>query len=84
MSTTWKVVIGVVIVVLIGTAAYFWSTEKASAPQDTAALPTGNSTTDDSLDKDMQSMDAQINAFTSDNAAIDSGLNDQQVEQDSL
>lgn len=85
MSTTWKVSSAVVIVALIALGIYLVTAHKAAAPAaDTATLPSGTASDDAALDKDMQSMDAQIQAFASDDASIDSGLNDQQVEQSSL
>ncbi len=47
-------------------------------------LPTGSSTADAALTADMSAIDAQINGFGSDNAGVNSGLTDQQVQQTSL
>jgi hypothetical protein len=84
MSTTAKVLIGIVVLVLIGAGIYYYTKTPAAAPANTAELPSGSDTSDAALDKDMQSMDAQMSAFSQDNASIDSGLNDQQVQQSSL
>lgn len=85
MSTTWKVVIGIIVIAAVAAGIYLATGHKVAAPtNESAALPSGSATDDASLDKDMQSMDAQINAFASDDTSIDSGLNDQEVQQSSL
>ena len=83
MSTTTKVLIAIAALAVIGAGIYYF-TRTAHAPSEGSALPSGGDTSDAALEKDMQSFDAEIDAFASDNASIDSGLNDKQVEQSSL
>ena len=90
----WVVII--VLVAVLATLGYWWyQSEYPSAgwmPQkasetgvaQTAVLPSGADTSDTSLDQDLGAIGTQISAFGSDNASVNAGLSDQQIEQSSL
>ena len=92
------ILIIIVALVVIG-GAYYWyqggampwgsepteygtDSESATAPSDT--LPTGSDASDNALDQDAAAISAQLDAFSSDNASVDAGLNDEQIEQAEL
>lgn len=92
-----KVIIALVVLAVLGAGAYYWYTDMRSAPATmtetatttpaTAAAPdtgltAGNS--DGELSQDAATIDSQISGFSSDNAAVNSGLNDQPVQQASI
>ena|SRR3989344_152463 len=87
----------VVALIVIGGAYYWyqggvlpWKAEpteygggvSATVPSDT--LPTGADASNNALDQDAAAIEAQLDAFASDNAGIDAGLNDVAGEQSSL
>lgn len=99
MTSTAKITILVLIVLALGAGVYYWTssqnTQTESIPEGTVleadanlgattTLPTGGSTSDASLDTDLSSIDAQLNAFSSDSAAVGTSLNDQAVTQSSI
>ena len=53
----------------------------ASSAQRASSLPSGSDTSDAALAQDASSINAQMQSFNSDNAAIDSGMNDKPVSQ---
>lgn len=91
MTTTAKVVLGIIIVILIALGAYYFSqqgpsgTMNGSPATETQTQGGAQSATnpsdasDAALIKDSAAIDAQINGFASDNATVDSGLNDKPV-----
>lgn len=99
MTRTAKIVILVLVVLALGAGTYYWVSTRGAEVEDTQAgtvlgadenpastttLPTGESTSDASLDTDLSSIDAQLSAFSSDSAAVGTSLNDQSVEQSSM
>jgi len=99
MTRTAKIVILALVVLALGAGTYYWmgrqnaqtnGTQEGTvlgtdeSPASTSTLPTGGSTSDASLDTDLSSIDAQLSAFSSDSAAVDTSLNDQSVEQSSI
>lgn len=97
MSNIAKIIL-IIIIVLAGGAYYWYSSgdmsgnkiedENSMAAAETVetsdTLPTGADASDATLEKDLVTVDAQMNAFASDNASVDSGVNDQSIEQSSL
>ena len=85
---------GVLVIALLAVGAYWAFMKRVQAPGTseaeraavpaTTTLPSGTSTADAALQQDTSAIDAQLNAFGSDNASIKSGLNDTQVPQSSL
>ena len=92
------ILIIIVALVVIG-GAYYWyqggtmpwgnepteygaDSESAAAPSDT--LPTGTDASDAALGQDAAAIEAQLDAFGSDNASVDAGLGDVAGEQSSL
>ena len=92
------ILIVIVALVVIG-GAYYWyqggampwgnepteygaDSERAAATSDT--LPTGSDASDNALDQDAAAIEAQLDAFDSDNASVDAGLGDVAGEQSSL
>ena len=71
--------LAVVVVVVAGYMVYQWQTGKnvesanvfSSEP---ATLPSGTSTTDDSLAQDAAAIDAELKGLDSDNASLDTSL----------
>ncbi len=55
------------------------TTQTTTTTTTTAAMPQGNS--DQAIEQDMTSANAQMNGFSSDSASIDQGMNDKPVEQ---
>ena len=99
MTRTAKITILVLVVLGAGIGAYYWMSSQSTQteniqggtvleadanPGATTTLPTGGSTSDASLDTDLSSIDAQLNAFGSDSAAVGTSLNDQAVVQSSI
>ncbi len=92
-----KIVLWVVIAAVILGGLYYWFTMRgnpASAPAATnttatttpqvaqgPTLPSGSDTSDAAIQQDLSSTDGDTNAFASDNASIDSGMNDKEVPQ---
>lgn len=83
MSTTLKTVLGIVILALVAAAIYFgmqWyqaskNTQGAAVfSSEPATLPSGTSTTDDSLAKDAAAIDAQLSGLDSDNASVSASV----------
>jgi hypothetical protein len=75
MSQTSKIVLGIAVVaVLLAGAYYYWHMHQgtaagsnSTAAADVTALPSGSSSTDASLAKDLASIDSQIQAVNKDN-----------------
>jgi hypothetical protein len=82
MSSTVKTVIGVVALIIVAAALYFgiaWYESKygvgsAVFSTEPVALPTGESTTDDSLAEDAASIDAELKALDADNASAEASI----------
>ncbi len=82
MSQTTKIAVAVLVLVALGAAGYFgytWYQSKNGGGQavfkeEPAALPSGTSTTDDSLQKDAAAIDAQLKGLDSDSASADAAL----------
>lgn len=90
MSSGMKWTVGIVVALAIAAGAYYCTVTKGSWMADdsavapTTTLPSGSDTSDDSLDQDSAALDAQLSAFSSDNASMDQGIGDESVEQSSL
>lgn len=72
MSQTTKLVLGIAVaVVVLGGAYYYWQqTHGPSSSEEqteVTTLPTGTDKSDNSLEKDLSSIDAQIQAVANDN-----------------
>ncbi len=81
------------VVVLAGIAGYIFLLPKAYAPESTTetfdlrssnTLPTGTDTSNEALSQDIQTIEAQLDAFESDNASIEASITDAPVEQGSI
>jgi len=94
MSIFFKI-ITFVIIVIVATGAYylFARQERAEAPSTETIvesssgpsnLPTGAETTNDALDEDLSSIDAQLSGLDADTANADQSFADQQVVQSEL
>lgn len=83
----------VIVVVIIGVAAYLMRSPAGMPPSpspemqpsdtmatdtNTTALPSGTSTSDASLNADLNSVDAQMSGFSSDESAANQGVSDEQ------
>jgi cytoskeletal protein RodZ len=108
MSTTLKIVLGVVVAVVVVGGIWWWvaASKTAEAPavsttqtqnmtptstaMNTSTPPApsnGVSATDSSnaaLQADLSNIDTQMNGFSSDNASVSQGMNDQPVQQSQL
>ncbi len=77
MSTTLKIVIGVVVVIILAGGGYwYWSSHQAqpaasvdASMNDDGTLPSGSDTSDASLDQDSAAIDAQMQGLDSDSAS---------------
>lgn len=82
MSQNTKLAMGLLVLVALGAAGYFgyaWYQGKNGGGQavfkeEPAALPSGTSTTDDSLEKDTAAIDAQLKGLDADTASADAAL----------
>jgi hypothetical protein len=82
MSSTVKIVIGVVALVVVAAALYFgiqWYEGKygegsAVFSTEPVVLPSGDSTTDDSLAEDAAAIDAELKALGDDSASVDASI----------
>lgn len=79
MTSTGKIVVGIIAVLIIAAGAYYWFSHTPSGMPGNAATSTetGNSASADSMNQDVSSIDAALNGLNSDNAEIDSSLNAQ-------
>jgi hypothetical protein len=88
MSGTTKAIIAVVVIALVAAGAYYWymngTPRNALTEESTNELPSGTDASDDGLEEDFAAIEAGMDAFVSDTAYIDAGLNDQPVEQESI
>lgn len=64
-----------------GTAS---STAESSTTPSASSLPSGSDSSDAALDMDLKALDAQIDAFASDDAAASDSLSDTPLPQESL
>ncbi len=78
MTTTSKVLIGVVVLAAVALVAVFAvRPHAASSPTGEAALPTSASdTSDDALAKDSAAIDAQLQGLDDDSATVDQGISE--------
>lgn len=85
MSTTLKTVLSGVILVLVAAGLFFgiqWYQGSKSADtsavfsNEPAALPSGTSTTDDSLAKDAAALDADLKALDADSASAEASIDE--------
>ena len=90
MSTTLKTVLGVIILALVAAGIYFGIQWNESGKSDTgtavfssepATLPSGTSTTDDSLAKDAAAIDAELKGLDVDNASADASISESATVQ---
>lgn len=95
MSTTGKVILWIVVAVIVVGGIWWWAaSQNSGAPAVTAtngggspvasttastSYPQGDS--DQSINQDMTSVNAQLNGLSSDNASITQSMNDQPVQQ---
>jgi outer membrane murein-binding lipoprotein Lpp len=78
MSKKSKIVLGCAgIAVLLLGGFYYWNSMRSVAPEnpEVSTLPTGENTSDDSLDTDLAAIDAQIQAVGSDTASANDSVN---------
>lgn len=73
MSKNSKIVLGVVALAIIALGAYYWhqnETAGNTAPnsEEVTTLPSGTNTSDSSIEQDLNSIDAQIQAARNDSA----------------
>jgi len=71
--------LAVVVVVVAGYMVYQWQIGKNAEPanvfsSEPATLPSGTSTTDDSLAQDAAAIDAELKGLESDNTSLDTSL----------
>ena len=87
MSQNAKILTGiaVVVVVLVGGALYMhsrnapgWAGSESGAAMtdDSGTLPSGSDTSDQGIDQDMQSINANLNASAQDSSAVDQSVSD--------
>lgn len=95
MSTTGKVILWIVVAVIVVGGIWWWAaSQNSGAPAVTATngggSPAASSTastsypqgdSDQSINQDMASVNAQLNGLSSDNASITQSMNDQPVQQ---
>ena len=103
MTTTGKVLVGIVVVLILAGGAYYWysSTHSAVNPtlqtatstdsmqgmqtqgstESASVLPSGSGTSDASLNQDTAAIDSQMTGLDSDNASVNSSVNDQPISQ---
>ncbi len=97
MSKTGKIILWVVVAAVVIGGIWWWVASQSSvaAPavtNENGSLPNSTQTTtattsypqgdsDQSIDQDMTSLDAQMNGLNSDNASITQSMNDQPVQQ---
>lgn len=90
MSTTLKTVLAIVILVVVAGGIYFgmqWYQGSKDAQgtavfsSEPAVLPTGDSSTDDSLAKDAASIDATLKALDVDSASAAASIKESQAVQ---
>lgn len=79
MSQTMKLVLGIVIAVMVLASGYLYWQHKmmqtsAGTPSEVTTLPSGNDTSDEALDKDLGSIDTQIQGVSSDNADVSASV----------
>lgn len=82
MSQSLKMLLAALAVVVVVTAGFMVYQSQMSKNADTAAvfsnepamLPSGTSTTDDSLSKDAAAIDAELKGLESDNTSLDTSL----------
>lgn len=91
MTSTGKLIIGIIIVALIG--AWYFSSIQPGTPSDTTAattttqtssgsLPTASGdTSDEAIIKDSAAIDAQLSGLGADGASVEQSLNDKPVAQ---
>ncbi|KND49236.1 MAG: hypothetical protein AB203_02470 [Parcubacteria bacterium C7867-008] len=81
MSQNTKVAVAIAVVVVLGVAAYYWYA-KMMPQEDTtfttasSTLPSGNSTTDTSLNEDTAAIDAELKGLIADQATVNSSVDD--------
>lgn len=81
MSQNEKGVIAVIIVLVLAGLGYYWYQQNAMHAASAtfvntpATLPSGTSTSDQSLQQDTSAIDAQMKGLTSDQATVNSSVN---------
>jgi hypothetical protein len=90
-----KTLLWVIVLAVIAGALYWYATNESpfapleeagfeeSAPP-TTELPSGDDTSDASLELDLSSIETQIDAFGSDNSTVNESISDEPVAQASL
>lgn len=82
MSQNAKIATAVVVVLVLAAAGYYWyhSMKPADAgdvfTNASTTLPSGTSTTDNSLEQDTAAIDAQLKGLSSDQATVNSSVNE--------
>ncbi len=92
MSSTTKIIIALVVVIILGLGIWGYMDKKApvvpGTPNNSGGEPinavvgvTAQNSTDASLDSDMANIDASMKALENDSASADQSLNDKPVSQ---
>ena len=79
MSTTWKVVLGILVILGVVWGFKYMGNPKTGSMQDSSK--SSSVATDASLDADLGKIDAQLGDVSSESAQVDSSMNDKPVEQ---
>ncbi len=87
MPKSTKIVLTVVIIIVVAGILWYVGVGKKAAnapgPNATSGLSTSDSDTSDAaLQKDLTTVDAQMNGLSKDSASVDSSLNDKPVPQE--
>jgi CHASE3 domain sensor protein len=84
MSSMTKVVLGIVVLIVIVGAGYWYMHGTKTNTADETATTQGESSDQNSISAQLTAIDGQIQAFDSDDAAVDAGMSDQPVDQSTL
>lgn len=84
MSSISKIIIALVVIALVIGGFSLLRSSDAVAPtveqSDTTELPSGTSTSDESLDQDLATIDANLKTTETDTSALDAGINAQATD----
>ncbi len=78
MTSTTKVVLGIIVIIVLGIAVLFWTrnpgTPETTATDDSTALPSGSDTSDAALEQDQAAIGASLDQANSDSAQADQSV----------